>query len=85
MKHVAQISNAIKPVNFQRCPWYKSGAADLPRSTFQGLTMNPSVISFLLVLLVEGIAVIASYLKERLMGNLDRSSDHGNNRSHDYA
>jgi|GEM_PF-6538449 len=47
--------------------------------------MNPSLISFLLVLLVEGIAVIASYLKERLMRNMDRSPDHGFDHEPDYA
>jgi len=47
--------------------------------------MNPSLISFLLVLLVEGIAVFAGYLKERLMRNMDRSPDHGSDHESDYA
>ena len=37
--------------------------------------MNQSVVSFLLVLLIEGICAVAAHLKDRLMRHVHRGHD----------
>ena len=37
--------------------------------------MNSQIISFLLVLLIEGICTLVSYLKERLMDHMSCKDD----------
>jgi len=46
--------------------------------------MNPSLISFLLVLLIEGMCAVASYLKDRLMHYMhQRENNHGSDFNYD--
>lgn len=46
--------------------------------------MNQPIKSFLLVLLIEGICALASYLTEQLMRHM-RERDHGFNHENEYA
>ena len=39
--------------------------------------MKQSAWSFLLVLLIEGICAVANYLKEKLMGHINRGNPYG--------
>lgn len=46
--------------------------------------MNSSLMSFLLVMLIEGICAVANYLKKRLMRHMhQRENNHGNAFDHD--
>ncbi|AIY39902.1 hypothetical protein LT85_0742 [Collimonas arenae] len=48
--------------------------------------MNASLMSFLLVLLVEAISVIASYLKDRLNRHMrDRDQEYGFDQGSEFA
>lgn len=48
--------------------------------------MNQPIKSFLLVLLIEGICALASYLTERLMRHMrERDHDYGFNHENEYA
>jgi hypothetical protein len=60
--------------NDHASPWYKNGAVTNRFSTFTKETspMKQSVLSFLLVLAIEAVCAIASYLKNRLIHQMRR-------------
>jgi hypothetical protein len=47
--------------------------------------MNTSLMSFLLVLLIDGICSVAAYLKDRLMRHMQGNHEYGFGHEPEYA